>query len=219
MTFEDVEDSDTSNISNAVFGDYESELLLTTIREWAELTQKRSEAAPLQETAAQPTTTEGTATRKSGASGTGDVRARHATPVPSDGHFPTQFPFRPVPRSADLHIYDHPARRRSVFIFGAAHSPCWDRVARMCHERLPAACLSLSPSLRQRPTSLAVTLGRRAEQRVLRRGGIPSGRCSRIQGRVGNSSPSAARPISGSPRAAASRPRARDCNSRRPLLG
>ena len=86
MTFEDVEDSDTSNISNAVFGDYESELLLTTIREWAELTQKRSEAAPLQETAAQPTTTEGTATRKSGASGTGDVRARLASPVPSDGH-------------------------------------------------------------------------------------------------------------------------------------
>ena len=77
---------DTSNISNAVFGDYESELLLTTIREWAELTQKRSEAAPLQETAAQPTTTEGTATRKSGASGTGDVRARLASPVPSDGH-------------------------------------------------------------------------------------------------------------------------------------
>ena len=62
-----------------------------------------------------------------------------------------------------------------------------DRVARMCHERLPAAWLSLSPLLRQRPTSLAVTLGRRAEQRVLRRGGIPSGRCSRIQGRVGNS--------------------------------
>ena len=50
------------------------------------------------------------------------------------------------------------------------------RVARMCHERLPAAWLSLSPSLRQRPTSLAVTLGRRVEQWVLRRGGIPSGR-------------------------------------------